>query len=378
MQLLRNVALGLLVLGLTGLALLVATHEGRVAAKTVFLLPEVLPDVPARPLLLFTAEPLREEVSYPYLGGPASGTLFRSAADGPHGAVILFLGINPDLEDETLRRLAQALARGGVVVLLHHATQLQKGLASYEEVEALIGAFAFLQGRPYVDPERVGFAGFCVGSSFALVAASDPRISGRVRFVNFFGGYFSARSLLAAMTTRRVVLDGIEEPWSPNEEALTWFSQQLISSVADSEGRDLLQAALIDGRQLGTEEVARLSPQARSVYRVLVNRDPLQVGALYDALPQEVKAGFERLSPVTALDGLEANIYIMHDRNDTYIPYVESRRLAAALAAYPQKHFTEFALFQHMHPQRTLGPLDFAREVGKLYYHLYLLMLEVM
>ena len=110
---------------------------------------------------------------------------------------------------------------------------------------------------------------------------------------------------------------------------------------------------------------------------MLSNRDPERAVALYEALPEEMKAHFQRLSPSTALDWLEAKLFVMHDRNDTYVPYVESERLVAALEDYPKKHYTRFDLFQHMHPQRQLAPLDFAREVGTLYFHLYLLMLEL-
>jgi dienelactone hydrolase len=319
-----------------------------------------------------------EEVQFPYVGGWASGGLLRPQDEGRHGAIILFLGINPNLEDETLHRVARALARAGMVVLLPKPAQLVEGRASYEEVETLIGAFRFLQDRSYVDPKRIGFAGFCVGSSLALIAAGDPRISNEVRFVNFFGGYFSAQGLLAAMTTRRIAFDGLQEPWEPSKVAFAWFAQQLIGSVPESDSRSLLERTVLKEQQLGTDELGELSPQGRSVYQVLANRDPQQVAALYGALSQELKASFARLSPSTALDWLQAKVYIMHDRNDTYVPYVESRRLAAALAEHPRKHYTEFAIFQHMHPQRTLETRDFVGEVIKLYYHLYLLMLEVL
>ena len=164
MTLLRNLFLGLIIAVLALLVLLAVTHPGQVAIRTVALLPEVVPGSPVRPLAQFSNAPTVEEVSYPYLGGQASGTLFRPADAGPHGAVVLFLGINPALQDETLLSLARGLARAGVVVLIHQATLLDQGVASYEEVEGLVGAFQFLHRSKYVDPLRIGLAGFCVGS----------------------------------------------------------------------------------------------------------------------------------------------------------------------------------------------------------------------
>ncbi|MEK7216207.1 MAG: hypothetical protein AAB289_11480, partial [Chloroflexota bacterium] len=61
----------------------------------------------------------------------------------------------------------------------------------------------------------------------------------------------------------------------------------------------------------------------------------------------------------------------------TYIPYVESHRLWQALALYPRKQFTEFALFKHMYPNLAAEPGVFISDAPKLFSHLYLLMLEM-
>lgn len=342
------------------------------------LVSEVLPNSPWRPMAAI-APPVAERVEYPYPGGEARGLQFQPADGGRYPAIILFLGINPDLQDESLHRLASALARQGVVVLIPSPVELLRGDIAYEEVERLVGAFLYLQGQEYVQPSRIGYAGFSVGASLALIAAADPRVSAHVRFVNFFGGYFTARDLLTAMTLRRLDQDGISEPWEPNYDARIWMSRVLIRSVPEQRGRLLLERLLVDSREPPAEELAALSLQAQAVYQVLANRDPERAQALYEALPGELRAKFERLSPASVLPRLRTKVFIMHDRNDTYIPFVESKRLYAALEqmGYPQKHFTEFDLFQHMHPQRQLPPLEFVREVAKLSYHLYRLLLEI-
>ena len=53
-----------------------------------------------------------------------------------------------------------------------------------------------------MDWERVGLGGFCTGASLTLVAASDPRISDRVHFVNAFGPFFDAELLLLQVASR--------------------------------------------------------------------------------------------------------------------------------------------------------------------------------
>jgi hypothetical protein len=62
----------------------------------------------------------------------------------------------------------------------------------------------------------------------------------------------------------------------------------------------------------------------------------------------------------------------MHDYSDDYIPYVESRKLAARAPAGVLRAHTEFDLFAHVMPDRALEAPIFAREVLKLYYHAWL------
>lgn len=383
LRFLRNFIIGLLIVVVLVIfasgAILLVTHEGRVAVKTSMLLPEVLPDAAEHPLARFTQAPLQEQATFAYPGGQGTGLLVRPGDTSEHGALILFLGINPDLSDATLRRLAVALAREGVVVFLPEPARLLQGEMSSQEVELLVGAFRYLQRSSFVDPERIGFGGFCVGSSLALIAAADPRISQDVRFVNFFGGYYSAESLLSAMITRQIDNEGRYEPWEPNQDALIWFSQQLLGGLPAADRVVLEEVALRAGPPGSAMvlEPTSLSPEGRAVLEVLLNRDPARAAALYESLPQSLKDRFDRLSPSQSLEWLQAKIFVMHDRNDTYVPYSESRALVQALTSYPRKHYTEFELFKHMHPQGGLTGLDALREMFKLYYHLYLVMLEV-
>lgn len=376
MRLIRNGAIGVLILFLTGFTLLLVTHEGRVVIKTGFLVADALTEG-GRPAPPFTSEPISERIEYPFAGGKGAGTLYRPPDTGKHGAVIMMLGINANLQDELLHRFAVLLSRQGVVVLVVEPQQLKTGRLSHEEVESLIGAFRFLQAAPHVEPKRVGFAGFCVGASLALIAAADPRISSDVKFVNFFGGYYSARDLVAEMTTHQLRLEGGSfEPWKPNADAEKWMADQLIQAVPATEERALLNRVARSGGASDSERAA-LSIQGQVVYDALANRDPARAGGYYSRLPLSVREALAQLSPEGQLDWLQAKVYIMHDREDTYVPYVESRRLWSALALYPRKHLTEFAIFQHMYPNRAVEPAVFLNEAAKLYSHLYLLMLEI-
>jgi dipeptidyl aminopeptidase/acylaminoacyl peptidase len=94
-------------------------------------------------------------------------------------------------------------------------------------------------------------------------------------------------------------------------------------------------------------------------------------------LPDSTLASLKALSPRTRIGDLRARILIMHDREDDLVPSEESRRLADALAGSQNAYHTEFSLFQHVDPTRTVSPPVYAKEVLKLFLHMYNVLREV-
>src|SRR5919198_625336 len=66
-------ALPLVVVGL------LVSHPGRVAARTVLLMPEVFPDAPVRPLLWVSSPPRHEEYAYTSAAGQVDCDLYLPA-----------------------------------------------------------------------------------------------------------------------------------------------------------------------------------------------------------------------------------------------------------------------------------------------------------
>ncbi len=82
-------------------------------------------------------------------------------------------------------KLGDALARAGFVTMFYWSPTMALNYdIDSREIENLVWAFKYLRAQDFVDQERVGMGGFCVGASFTLVAASDSRISDEVHFVN--------------------------------------------------------------------------------------------------------------------------------------------------------------------------------------------------
>src|SRR5579884_4062153 len=130
-----------------------------------------------------------ESVTFPFEGQQREGYLARPDGAGPlPGLVIIHeaYGLN-----DNIREVAVRFAREGYVALAvdlfgsrNRAVCMARvigqlllrplGNASLSELKA---ALSFLAGLPYVDPERLGAVGFCMGGSFAVAwACTDDRL----------------------------------------------------------------------------------------------------------------------------------------------------------------------------------------------------------
>jgi pimeloyl-ACP methyl ester carboxylesterase len=245
-------------------------------------------------------------------------------------------------------------------------------------VDLLVEAFRFLEGHEAVKPERIGLAGFCVGASFATLAAQDGRIRDNVAYVNSFGGYFDARDLIVSIVSRTRLYQGVEEPWEPRDDTQEVFTVHLIEGLADPLEREALASVFLDDDPgPGADPNAlpdTVSDTGQTVYRLLNGVSRAEAEILVDSLPPSFARTINAISPSTSIAALKAPVLIMHDREDSAIPASESTRLAGALAQRDRVYYTEFSIFQHVDPTRPLPPLTMAREVWKLLLHVYNIM----
>ena len=373
----RRLRLALLV-SLVSLALLAGTREGRTALRAVALVPYVFPDPPARPLAWVTPAPIHEEVQYTDGRRELVADLYRPGRSGRYGGMVLSLGVHPVPRDEpALVQFSQGLARDGYLVLIPESPDLRADRILPSERDALVAAFRYLSRREDVDPERLGFVGFSVGASLVTVAAADPRINREVRMVNFFGGYYDARDALRAIASRRFSYAGVSTAWEPAELAVTIFANVLAEHIEDPDERERVRRALVDKVDLEPAEFDRLGPRARLVYELFTVGDARRVDQLVEQLPADLQEQLRAVSPSTYARELRARMYLMHDRGDSFVPYVESRRFAEQLPPR-QREYTEFSIFAHVQPTtQATDTVVFLADLAKLVRHIYLVLLEL-
>jgi dienelactone hydrolase len=372
----RGFRIGLF-LALALLVLVSVVHPWRVAAKTLLLLPDMFPTSPIRPLTWVTPPPRIEEYNYDFSVGHIDSDVYLPASGGQHGALILLLGaVGFPRRDPTLVRFADGLSRAGAVVMIPQSSNLQEGEIVPGEVDGLVQALAYLQARPEVDPERVGFLGFSVGGSVAMLAAEDERGREQVAFMNIFGAYYDGLDFGRAVVTHQIEVDGRIEPWEPSELTVWVFFKQVIASLPNERDRDILRRAFVEKEEAALAELDDLSPTGRLALELREQLPRERVDEIIRALPPSSLEYFQAISPSSRIGRLKSRLYLMHDYSDSYIPYVESRKIAANAPGDTLQVYNEFDLFAHVTPDRPLEAPLFVREVLKLYRHAWSFCLE--
>jgi dipeptidyl aminopeptidase/acylaminoacyl peptidase len=351
--------------------------------RAAIYLPDMVFQVPLpfRPVELISDAPARERITIEYTSrsGPRSieADLYTPAGEGPHNGVVFSMGAPPlELDNDRLVRIAEDSARSGVVMLVPFSDRLDDELILPEEVDALVAEFEYVQALPDVDPSRVGFFGASVGGSLALVAAADPRIADEVDHVVSFGGYYDALDTFGAIATHHIQYGEVDEEWTPRRHAEQVMAQQLIAAVDGSRDRDLLYRWFVEYEEEEPEQLASLSPVARRSYDFLANRDPLAVQDLIERLPDDAVEKLDYLSPKTSIDRVEAELFIIHDVADPFIPYTESRKLKDDIGDRGNAHFDELRLFEHVEPKLQQRPDVIALDSTRLLFRLYQLLLR--
>jgi dipeptidyl aminopeptidase/acylaminoacyl peptidase len=350
----------------------------RAAARSLVFILKALPATSGA-IDRVTRAPVIERFTYSTPTGEGEADLYRPSSPGPHPGLVLTLGVVPAGVDHPQRaRMGQALARSGFAALVHWSPAMRDVRLDPGDIGELASAYEALIEQPCVDPARSGMMGACVGGSFALMAAADPRIRDRLAFVSVYAPYSSMWTLARDVATASRVIDADREPW--RTDPLVWKTyvrslterldagdaQRLRDAFQDRFAWNASKTVVIEAPTHPPIDPLGLSADGRAVLRLLTATDPEAVDLALDQLPSDMKALMTAMSPMTYLADIRAPLLVLlHDRRDHIIPVSESRRLWSALSGRPGASYTELG-FQHLDPTK-LSPLRLARELPKLY-----------
>jgi acetyl esterase/lipase len=364
----------------------------RVAITTMMIAPDLFGS-PVSALRIVGENPVREEVwlDVPKGRGLLVADVYRPEDGDVHGGMLIAVGAAPKIRDHPgVIRLSTTAARAGIVVMIpelyypfyeNALPEDVNGLVSAfgTNVEEIIASYQWLRDQPYVDPERLGIFGASAGAGLGLVSASDPRISHDLGYFAALGTYYDLVDLVSAITTDSIQYKGRTEPWEPWLTSVRVLYNSVINYLPDANDRDILSRIFVDEDDSARRLVGRLSPRARDVYEALDDRDVNRILQFWgEVSPQDV-ASLREVSPSNYVQALDTDLFIMHDRSDPYIPYVESRRLRDATAGNGhQVYFAEFDFLNHVEPKSPSNPISFMADMVKLIFYSWLLMLKML
>src|SRR6266852_3181460 len=334
---------------------------GRAAARALYILPELI--LASQPGILSLAEePIRhiqKTISY------SSGTVYLDIYEpttppppvpGAREGVVVIPGVGDERRVDQLVNFSQGLARAGLVVMDMTTPTLIKYILSVQDTDAVVQAFKTLANWPGVGAQRVGIIGFSAGNALATFAAADPRVRDQVAFILCFGGYFNTTTLLRDFGRRALDVNGHMQPWQPQYTPIDVLANTIDPLLPFNEASRLINALAPGGKPFTSDELTRFSPDTVALYHLLKGDEPAQADADIAALSTPVHTLLDELSPSGVIGQVRAPIYLLHDRNDEYVPFTQSIDFDAALTRINHPHdFALFGIFQHVEVKFNLN-----------------------
>ena len=334
---------------------------GRAAGRALYILPELI--LAAQPGVVSLAEdPIRHvQKTIP----SSSGTVYLDVYEpttppplvpGVREGVVVIPGVGDERTVDQLVNFSQGLARAGLVVMDMTTPTLLNYDLSYQDADAVVQAFKALASWPGVGARRVGIIGFSAGDALATFAAADPRVRDAVAFVLCFGGYFNTTTLLRDFGRRALDVNGQAQPWHPQYVPVEVLANVIAPLLPANEASRMINALTPGGAPLTSDELAQFSPDTVAIYHLLNGDEPGQADANIAALSAPIHALLDQLSPSRVIGQIRAPIYLLHDRNDEYVPFTQSQDFDAALNRMHHAHdFAEFGIFQHVEVKSNLN-----------------------
>lgn len=265
-----------------------------------------------------------------------TGHLYVPGSSAP--PIVLLPGAAPlGKDDPRAVRLATSLTRAGRVVFVPDLTLAEQRF-DFQDLERIVRAVLALGEHAAARGPAV-LLGISYGGSYALVAAADPRLEGRLAQVAVFGAYFDLVSVIQAVTTGVTLIEGSRIPWDGHPMARAVLQEQAVT-LAPQASRPDLRAAL-DGRA----DPQELKSGSRAIYELLVNRDPTRTPALAAAMAPAGRSVLTRFSPASVADNIRVPVIAMHSTDDPAVPFAELLRMARGI---PDVRLVTVGSFRHV------------------------------
>lgn len=284
-----------------------------------------------------TEAPRRTTVAYTIADRARAGDLYQSGA--PSAAIVLVPGASTSGKDDPrLVAFAEALARMRFTVLVPDIPNVRQLRVKPDDAAPIADAVAHLAGRADLAPQgRIGVGAFSYALGPGVIAALDPAVRDKVRFVLGVGGYYDlVATIKYFMTGYYQEAGGPRQYLQPNWYGKWVFVHSNVDRFADAEDRaTLTEMANLKVKDAGADVAALAaklrSDEAKALYAMLNETDPDKIPGYLAAFPADMRADLDRLDlSKRDLKQLKARVLLFHGYDDNLVPYTESLAFAQA------------------------------------------------
>jgi len=164
-----------------------------------------------------------------------------------------------------------------------------------------------------------------------------------------------------------MIVEGSLLDWQPSESAIRHIKEAIVEFV-DEDERGVLRRILLEGEDLREQEKQKLSDKAKLFLKFFELKSPQDFEKFMKEIDKESLHDLKRLSPDEKISNFKARMFILHDRADTSVPYVESRKLNQALGDRVETTYHESALFAHVRPEKGLSLQTLKEFIGLFFF----------
>ena len=297
----------------------------------------VISSVLDAPVLTPAAEAVSGEPGFedfPVAGNPT--LVARPAGEGPWPAIFLVNGtVREGRKLPEVRNLAEGFARAGYLVVVPDLPGLTEAEITPETARETVEVVREVSARPDVEDTGVALVGVSTGATLALLAAERTSLKGRISVVAGVAPYADIRTVVNVATTG-YYRDGKEFRRHEADPFLSYvIARSLVAALPPGKDRRTLSNELggVDREDpnplagLRSRPTEDLGTKAKSVVELLANEERERFDALYEALPEGVRADLRKLSPLAGTGRLHAPVEIATGPQDKYFPASESFEL---------------------------------------------------
>jgi pimeloyl-ACP methyl ester carboxylesterase len=307
------------------------------------------------------------------LGGVPAVVFRPGRGAAPWPTVVLFPGVTRQgRRHPAFLGIGRGLAAAGHLAIIAEPDGLAQGELTPTAVNQARVAVEEALSRPDAAQDGVSLVGVSGGGTLALRTAADPTVAERMSIVLALAPLCDVPEAIRVVTTGFYRDGATLVPFSVGDFFKLVLARSVVACLTPGDDRTALRTRLLALDDYGADPLSSLhewprdtlGASARATVALLSNEDPDRFDDLLDALPEELRAAIDFISPISVAQRIVAPVEVVVAREDKYITLADATSFAEACTS---ARLTVLGSLAHAVPELSLAAVrDLARLDGVL------------